>query len=108
MDRVIKVRDFSKTPGTRYASEGIFSGEEFRKIINPEFQQALQAHVKLVVNLDNTIGYSTSWLEEVFGGLTRDFGKEKVEKTLDFISYEEPYLIDDIKGYIKDAKQKAH
>lgn len=101
---VINVKDFSKTPGTRHSSEGLFSGEEFRnKVLDDKFNEAIKQHVKLVVNLDQTIGYGTSWLEEVFGGLARDSDKEKVKKTLEFISNEEPYLIDDINGYIKDA-----
>ncbi len=104
MDRVIKVRDFSKTPGTRHAAEGLFSGEDFRKIIDPEFKKAFSDRVKLIVDLDNTIGYGTSWLEEVFGGLARSEGTKKVAGTLEFISEEEPYLIGDIKGYIEDAK----
>ncbi len=105
MDKlVVNVRDFSKTPGTRQIAEGLFSGEDFRrKVLDSQFNEALERHVKLTVNLDQTIGYGTSWLEEVFGGLARDFDKEEVEKTLEFISDEEPYLIDDINGYIKDA-----
>lgn len=105
MDKlIVNVRDFSKTPGTRYLIEGLFSGEDFRKkVLDSKFEEALNKRTKLVVNLDQTIGYGTSWLEEVFGGLARDFGKEKVQETLDFISEEEPYLIDDIKGYIEDA-----
>ncbi|KAF3980359.1 MAG: STAS-like domain-containing protein, partial [Methylococcales symbiont of Iophon sp. n. MRB-2018] len=50
----------------------------------------------------------TSWLEEVFGGLARSEGTQKVADTLVFISDEEPYLIDDIKSYIKDAEQQTH
>ncbi len=105
MDKlVVNVREFSKTPGTRHIDEGLFSGEDFRdKVLDGKFNKALKSHVKLTVNLDQTIGYGTSWLEEVFGGLARDFGKENVEETLEFISNEEPYLIKDINGYIKDA-----
>ncbi len=103
MDIIVKVSKFSKTPGTRHASEGIFSGEDFRKIIDPKFKEALNNHVKLIVDLDNTIGYGAPWLEEVFGGLARLEGVKEVTDTLAFISNEEPYLIDDINGYIKDA-----
>lgn len=109
MGRVIKVRDFSRTPGTRHTAEGLFSGEDFRnKVMNAAFKEALDKHVKLTIDLDNTIGYGTSWLEEVFGGLARSEGTQKVADTLVFISDEEPYLIDDIKSYIKDAEQQTH
>jgi hypothetical protein len=108
MDSItIRVCDFSKTPGSRYRDEGkkAHSGEEFREdILEPNFKIALANNQKLHVDLDGTIGYGTSWLEEVFGGLTRAYGKEKVLSTLDFKSEEEDYLIDDIKQYIKDAE----
>ncbi len=107
MDNIILfVKSFSITPGSRYKEEGkkAHSGEEFREVfLEPKFEQAEEANVKLIINLDGTIGYGTSWLEEVFGGLSRKFGKDRVINTLEFISEEEPYLKDDIKQYIKDA-----
>jgi hypothetical protein len=102
----IFIKDFSVVPGSRKMDEGknAHSGEEFREFyLVPKFEEALSKSVKLMVNLDGTIGYGTSWLEEVFGGLVRKFNEKKVVETLDFISEEEPYLIDDIKHYIKDA-----
>ena len=108
MDSIkIRVCDFSKTPGSRYRDEGkkAHSGQEFREdILEPNFKRAIENNQKLFVDLDGTIGYGTSWLEEVFGGLARAYGKEKVLNSLDFKSEEEDYLIDDIKQYVKDAK----
>lgn len=108
MDNItIKVSNFSKTPGSRYRDEGkkAHSGEEFREdILEPAFKQALEKNEKILVDLDGTIGYGTSWLEEVFGGLARLHGHEKVLKILNFKSEEEDYLIGDIKQYITDAK----
>lgn len=105
MDKLkILIKDFSKTPGSRYRDEGIFSGEEFREeVLEPVYKQAIDKGHKITIVLDGTIGYGTSWLEEVFGGLARNFNKSDVLKTLEFISEEEPYLIDDIKGYIANA-----
>lgn len=105
MDRIIiNVKDFSKTPGSRYREEGPYSGEEFREgVLEPKFEEALKSNHKIIVNLDGTIGYGTSWLEEVFGGLARKYGREKVNKIIELISEEEPYLIEDIKGYINNA-----
>jgi len=57
---------------------------------------------KLEIDLDGTEGYATSFLDEAFGGLARKYGKEKVIKSLVFISYEEPYLIDEIKSYMNE------
>lgn len=104
---IIRVCDFSKTPGSRYRDEGkkAHSGQEFREdTLEPNFKIAIAKNQKLLVDLDGTIGYGTSWLEEVFGGLARAYGKEKVLNLLDFKSEEEDYLIDDIKQYIKDAE----
>ena len=109
MDKIeIFVKDFSITPGSRYIDEGIkaHSGEEFRiKILEPKFREVVNNNTKIIVDLDGTIGYGTSWLEEVFGGLARNFGHKKVLEKLMFISEEEDYLIDDIKQYIKDAEK---
>jgi hypothetical protein len=105
---IIYVKDFSIVPGTRKRDEGknAHSGEEFREdFLIPLFREAMKDNKKLIVNLDGTIGYGTSWLEEVFGGLARQFGKTSVQATLDFISDEEPYLIEDIIHYIDHAEK---
>jgi hypothetical protein len=100
----VNVKDFSITPGSRYRDEGLksHSGQEFREdYLEPIFEKNNGSVI--IVNLDGTIGYGTSWLEEVFGGLARKFGKDLVLKQIDFISNEEPYLIADIREYIKHA-----
>ena len=109
MDNImIFVKDFSVTPGSRYMDEGTKanSGEEFRiKFLAPKFKEIMNTHNKIIVDLDGTLGYGTSWLEEVFGGLARDFGGKLVLEKLEFISEEEDYLIKDITEYIKNAEQ---
>jgi hypothetical protein len=110
MDSIkIRVCDFSKTPGSRYRDEGkkAHSGQEFREdILEPNFKLAISSNQKVHVDLDGTIGYGTSWLEEVFGGLARAYGKNQVLSILNFKSEEEDYLIDDIKQYIEDAEKQ--
>lgn len=110
MDTVeLFVKEFSVTPGSRCRDEGkkSHSGQEFREdYLEPAFDIALKQNKTLIVNLDGTIGYGTSWLEEVFGGLARKFNSETVLKTIKFVSEEEEYLIDDIKEYIKNAQRK--
>lgn len=96
--------NFSKTPGPRLKDEGDFSGESLRLILEPIFLEAVADNKKVVIDLDRTAGYGTSFLEEVFGGLARDHGVENVMK-IDFISQEEPYLIDDINDYINKANE---
>jgi 5'-deoxynucleotidase YfbR-like HD superfamily hydrolase len=95
--------NFTITPGGRFKVDGPFSGEEFREIwLEPLFQNDPPA--KIIIDLDNVEGYSTAFLEETFGGLVRKFGKEKVKFSMfEFISDEEPLLLEEIKGYIEKA-----
>ena len=103
-------RDFIPTPSPRYIREGDFSGELFRqKILFPEFNKAFAQGKKIIVDLDGTAGYGTSFLEESFGGLIREekLEYERIISNLELISNEEEYLIDDIKGYLKDAGKET-
>lgn len=98
-------RDFSETPGPRYRTDGKFSGEEFRhKVLLPAFLKARSLGVELLVDLDGTEGYATSFLEESFGGIAREYGATDLERVLQLKSDEEPYLITEVLGYIRDAK----
>lgn len=64
----LKVTDFTKYPGPRYRSLGPNSGEEFRE----EFLiDALKESSDVSVNLDGVLGYGSSFLEEIFGGIVR-------------------------------------
>lgn len=96
--------EFTPTPGPRKLTEGEFSGEQFlRDLLRPRFEAAVSAGSVLVVNLDGAAGYPTSFLEEAFGGLAREFGSAKVEKNLEIICNDEPYLADQIRKYIREA-----
>ncbi len=103
---IIKIsKDFTDTPGARYRIESDFSGEEFREdMLEPKFLESARNNEKLIVDLDGGYGYPTSFLEEAFGGLARKYSSEKVLRTLEFISNDEPSLIEEIKGYITSAK----
>ena len=97
-------KDFSDTPGARYISEGKYSGEEFREsILIPAYEKVVNSNEKIIIEMDGGYGYPTSFLEEAFGGLARKFSPESVTKKLDFISEDEPALVDEVKGYILDA-----
>ena len=95
-------KDFSKTPGSRYKKEGDFSGEQFfEEILDPAFAKAIIENKKIIVDLDGTVGYGTSFLEEIFGGLARKYTSKKVLDILEVKSEEEDYLKKDIDEYIK-------
>ena len=96
--------DFTPTPGPRTRAEGLFSAEEFlQKQLLDRFDQAVESGQKLLIDLDGGYGYSTSFLEEAFGGLARRRGVELVLEHIEFKSEDEAYLIEDIKRYIIQA-----
>lgn len=97
--------EFSKMPGPRKRTEGRYSGEEFLQgLLRRRFLEALDTGSLLHVNLDGATGYPTSFLEEAFGGLAREFGPAKVKENLDITCADEPYLHDQIYRYIQNAK----
>lgn len=102
-------KDFSQTPGPRYIREGDNSGELFRKtVLFPLLNEVLKNKGKLTIDLDGTAGFGTSFLEESFGGLIREESLDynTLVSTIDFLSDEEPYLIEDIKEYLKEANNE--
>lgn len=107
---IIKIcKDFSETPGARYKTEGKYSGEEFRDtILKPAFIKCNQQGEPLILDLDGGYGYPTSFLEEAFGGLAREFGEEKVNSILKFISNDEPSLEGEIRKYILLSKERKN
>lgn len=103
--------DFSTVPGARYPEEGDFSGQEFRNdVLIPKIKEAMSNHVHLIIDLDGTAGYGTSFLEEAFGGLIRidDYSLSVLEDLFIFKSDEDIEYINEIKGYMKDADDKKN
>ena len=103
----IKVCDeFSRTPGARFRYEGADSGEQFREeLLEPRYKEAIGNNDKLIIDLDGGYGYSTSFLEEAFGGLAREYDPKEVVANIELISQDEPALIEEIKGYIINARK---
>jgi hypothetical protein len=100
--------DFTRTPGHRSESDGPYSGEAFlRKILRPKYVSARERHTRLYVDLDGVAGYATSFLEASFGGLARAFPIDEVVETIVFKSDEEPYLINEIRQYMQEARGPA-
>lgn len=99
-------KDFSRCPGARYPSEGDFSGQDFREnFLSPKVTEAINSGVLLEVILDGSAGYSTSFIEESFGGLVRErkYSLDQLESVLVIKSDEDPTYIDDIKAYMRNA-----
>lgn len=79
----INVLDFTEYPGPRYRRQGAASGEEYYvTVLNPAFAECYKKNEELVVCLDGTAGYPSSFLDEAFGELVYDFTKTVVESLL--------------------------
>lgn len=72
MTATIRIADLAPSPGGRFVADGQFSGEWFRdEYLAPALKNAIANSERLVVVLDGTSGYGSSFLEEAFGGLIR-------------------------------------
>ncbi len=94
--------DFSRFPAGRYTTDGPYSGQGFlEKKLIPALQEG--GSVKIV--LDGTMGYGSSFLEEAFGGLVRRklWPLSVLLNKIEFVSDDEPDLVDEIRGYMRDA-----
>lgn len=98
-------RQFSRFPAGRYAKDGPASGEEFReKVLRPLLDSGVE---KIRVELDDALGYGSSFLEEAFGGLVRvGYRPESLMSTFEFVS-DDFSLNDEIQSYIRDAARHA-
>lgn len=91
----IRVIDFTEYPGVRYIGQGDDTGEEFYiEKIKPAFQKCIDEDKSLYVDLDDTAGYASSFLDECFGNLVYDFPYDEIIKRLNIISFQEPDWID--------------
>ena len=100
--------EFTDAPGGRYKKLGKYSGEEFRDDILINILNNLKNGEKLILDLDGVYGYPPSFLEEVFGGLVRNYNYnlKKVKEKIDFISLEQPERINEIDDNIRIAEKE--
>jgi hypothetical protein len=105
---LVRVLDFTTTPGARYVEDGPFPGEVFReKVLRPAFERAQADNRELRVDLDGIWGYATSFLEEAFGGLAQIYGPDVVERLVKIKCDDEPELLPEILGYIRKGKSRT-
>ena len=97
-------KEYTKNPGARYKTQGVYSGEDFReKILEPFFKNKNAGDV-LEIDLNDLNGYPSSFFEEAFGGIARIFGQTDVLKSLKFVCEDNPLFIDDLISYIKQER----
>lgn len=103
--RVISIADqFSQFPAGRFKTDGPHAGEICRrKLLVP----ALKAGEHVIVEMDGTMGYGSSFLEEAFGGLVREegFAAADLKKNLE-VKSRDPSLVAEVWTYIADAAEQ--
>lgn len=113
MKILINVADKFPFPGARFKELGPQSGEEFKEYLLQKLKETYgddfnkKSKSELVINLDGSAGYGSSFLEEGFGGLIRAGVPVNILRCIRFISKEEPELIDEINDYISKANTLA-
>lgn len=101
------VRQFSTCPGGRLKKISTFSGEAFRDDL---LVPALERGGKVIVELDGVVGYGSSFLEEVFGGVVRVMhwmSREQVNAHLQIASQQESWITE-ANQYIDEALQRIN
>lgn len=108
MERKIKISsDFSDCPGGRYKLSGNNSGEEFRdKILEKEYLKVVNNDDYIVIDLDDCMGFPSSFLDESFGELGRKYGGINVVSKLHFISNDQPGLVQIVYNMILGKRQQ--
>lgn len=112
-DRVISIaEDYSRFPAGRYSSDGPFSGERFRnEFLGPAIVAAQKDGGRVIVLLDDVWAYSSSFLEEAFGGLVREHkgSADQIKRILEIrasdLAYQ-PAKIDAERYIDEEIKQK--
>lgn len=102
---VCAVREFAFAPGGRLRCNGALSGQEFRESV---VEPAVWSGLRVVVDLDGVLGYSSAFLEELFGGLVRSMGctsSEEFGRRVRIRSSVESWRVE-AKGYVRDALAK--
>ena len=112
-DTVLSIANqFSRFPAGRYRSDGPYSGERFRDdFLLPALQAASKNGTHVVVELDGVLGYSSSFLEEVFGGVVRNWRDDLkslvslLKISAEDIAYESARL--DAQRYLEDELKRS-
>ncbi len=73
------------------------------RIIYPRFRKSIKDGSKLIINLDGALGYSITFLRELFGVLAKGYDPKFVLNHIQIISKDDPSLITDISRYIEEA-----
>lgn len=96
-------RDFSKHPAGRYRDDGPNSGQRFREDF---LVPALREADEVLVVLDGTRGFGSSFLEEAFGGLIREGLSNKFLATHLTIQGKDSGYVSEARQYVREAAER--
>lgn len=100
-ERIVVAKDFTDAPGARYRTDGKKSAEEFLEtLLKPRFLAAKEKTGALLVDLDGTWGYASSFISGSFGALAKEFGASTVYRHLTLKSDEDALLLEKIRQEI--------
>lgn len=94
--------EFSKQPFGRYYDDGDFSGQLFREnFLEPAFKSQAKVIEVYLDDIEQGWEYGSSFLEESFGRLASEVGRESISRLL-IITDSTDYSLE-INGYIEEA-----
>jgi hypothetical protein len=91
---------YTRYPGGRLKKHGPYSGEAFREDV---LWPLLQGKAKVHVDLSNTYGFGSSFLDESFGEIGKRLGLLVCKQKLEFSSTDDPSLVDLVWAKINKA-----
>lgn len=101
--------DFSRTPGGRYRTDSDNSAQRFREDFLVRALRHQPPYERIVIDLDNVLGYPSSFLEEAFGGLVRTegFGLDELRSRIELQAKSPRFKINvvQIMNYLKEASR---
>lgn len=107
MERRINIaKEFSQILGGRWEKLGPFSGEEFyNTILEPVYLETVGPNRKIIIELDGTKGYPSSFLDQSFGELARVYGVDEVRNIISFETKVFQWVVDYINKEIWDKTE---
>jgi hypothetical protein len=98
-------KEFSQVLGGRWKKLGPFSGEAFYEdLLEKRFKEAQNSDQKLHIYLDNAKGYGSSFLDQSFGELARNYQTETVRRIIEFHTGEFRWIVEYINTEIWQKK----
>lgn len=92
--------EYTRYPGGRLRKHGPYSGEAFREDV---LWPLLQGKVKVHLDLSNTYGFGSSFLDESFGEIGKRLGLKACKQKIEFSSADDPSLVDLVWAKISKA-----